>query len=218
MEVSFITKNEWTAHNAKNLQNRLQNLLQKCRFSPDEIALLIADLTNRYTEKTRHYHDLTHLYNLYQSFDIHASALKNPLLIEAAIWWHDAIYDPKKKDNEQQSAALATSVFQGKTLPFQLSDLSLIIESTAAHQPQKANTDFDYFLDFDLSILAAPTDIYQQYAAAIRQEYACYPDFLYKMGRRKVLKKFLERDRIYFTPIFFEQCETQARSNIQSEL
>jgi predicted metal-dependent HD superfamily phosphohydrolase len=52
----------------------------------------------------------------------------------------------------------------------------------------------------------------------VRKEYAIYPDLLYRPGRIKVLKYFLEKPRIYHTPYFWEKYEEQARANMEAEL
>lgn len=216
--MDFISKNEFDENHLNYLKNAGSNLLSKCNFSKKEIDEILANIIERHTEKQRHYHDLSHLYNLYLVKNEYENCLKNPSLIEAAIWFHDAIYIPQNKDNEVKSAELAVEVLNNKNLPFDLKDLKLLIESTAKHQPLKNDTDFHYFLDFDLGILAADTAIYQKYVDAIRQEYSMYPTFLYKIGRKKVLKSFLKRERIYFSEVFFEKYEKQARENILKEI
>ena len=76
-----------------------------------------------------------------------------------------------------------------------------------------------WFLDFDLAILAADTKTYQLYSEAIWQEYkTAYPKILYRMGRKKVLKNFLAREKLYFTKLFYSENEAKARANIQLEL
>ena len=59
---------------------------------------------------------------------------------------------------------------------------------------------------------------YHQYMKDIRKEYAIYPMILYKKGRKKVLKRFLERERIYFTDQFYVLSEIKARENLTREL
>ena len=52
-------------------------------------------------EPHRYYHNLQH---------IHDMLLNDNLIINGlTIWYHDAIYDPKRNDNEERSAELAES-------------------------------------------------------------------------------------------------------------
>jgi predicted metal-dependent HD superfamily phosphohydrolase len=97
--------------------------------------------------------------------------------------------------------------------------VSDLIRSTARHLPQNKQPDCFYFLDFDLAILAATPSVYQSYAVAVWKEYqTTYPKPIYKMGRKKVLKAFLERDFIYYTSLYQKKFEGIARKNIQFEL
>jgi predicted metal-dependent HD superfamily phosphohydrolase len=91
------------------------------------------------------------------------------------------------------------------------------ILATKAHV-MSANHDSNLFTDADLSILGAPADEYMQYTGQIRKEYRYYPDLVYKPGRKKVLRHFLEMERIFKTDYFFAQYEKQARANIETEL
>jgi predicted metal-dependent HD superfamily phosphohydrolase len=43
-------------------------------------------------------------------------------------------------------------------------------------------------------------------------------EFLYRRERRKILKDFLSRERIFSTAHFRDRCEEQARSNIGRSL
>jgi predicted metal-dependent HD superfamily phosphohydrolase len=73
-------------------------------------------------------------------------------------------------------------------------------------------------LDCDLCILGQEEVKYKIYAQQIRAEYKNVPNFLYQSGRIEVLNKFLARERIFFTDLFFAQFEKQARENIKNEL
>ena len=58
-------------------------------------------LEEKYAEPHRHYHNLNHIGFLLRKFDETGEKSEE---IEMAIWYHDAIYDPKAGDNEAQSA------------------------------------------------------------------------------------------------------------------
>lgn len=76
----------------------------------------------------------------------------------------------------------------------------------------------EILLDLDLAVLGASSSEYDEYAAQIRQEYIhyCWED--YRAGREAVLKRFLARERLYFTDYFFKLYEVQARQNLQREI
>jgi predicted metal-dependent HD superfamily phosphohydrolase len=139
-------------------------------------------------------------------------------LLELAIWYHDSIYDAASKNNEAQSAKLAQAHWKQHLPTPQLESLKKLIQATAKHQLLDYTVAEQLFLDLDLSILAAPPAVYRAYSQAIAQEYqAVYPRLLYKMGRKKVLKNFLARPRIYFSNPFYESYEAAARANLAAE-
>jgi predicted metal-dependent HD superfamily phosphohydrolase len=72
--------------------------------------------------------------------------------------------------------------------------------------------------DADLAILAAPTDRYIAYTAAVRAEYAHVPDEVFAAGRANLLQTLLDAPAIYRTPHSRQHWEPQARSNIRAEL
>src|SRR5688572_5758065 len=76
------------------------------RSAPDAV---FQDLMFRYSEPHRRYHTIQHLDEcLARLCEIESVALR-PREIEFALWFHDAIYDVKRQDNEQRSAEWARS-------------------------------------------------------------------------------------------------------------
>jgi len=66
-------------------------------------------LARAYDEPQRHYHNQQHIAECLWEFDQARSLARQPITVELALWFHDAVYDPKAGDNEEQSAALAKS-------------------------------------------------------------------------------------------------------------
>lgn len=184
-------------------------------------AALFEGLIGRYAVKRRAYHNPGHLADMFGHFDAFAPFLREKSLLAAAIFYHDAVYNPARRDNELRSADVAA-----KELP-QLGFTAEAVESvrtfivaTQTHllPPGTAPTDLPWLLDFDLAILGADWETYAAYARNIRREYRLYPDLLYKPGRVRALEHFLERPRIFHTPPFFEKYEAQARQNLAREI
>lgn len=193
----------------------------KSRFTslfPDELASIAGqcfkELEGYYSETHRHYHTLKHIESCLAHLDsITLKELKRNL--ELAIWFHDVIYNPKKKDNEAKSAEFA-ALWLAK-----LSEPSDVI-STVKHyidltvHPSEPNTvEEKYLIDIDLSILGASPELFLEYESWIRQEYSFAPSVLYKRGRIQVLKGFLAQSSIYQTDEFKSRFEKQARLNLQ---
>ena len=181
------------------------------------------ELTALYQAPNRHYHDIRHIEALLGLLGAHRQAFADPEAVEAAIWFHDAIYDSRRKDNEIASAAFAADRLRGHVDAPRLARIAKMIEATATHQVPEfedgtVRQDAALFLDMDLSILGAPTEVFDAYEAAVRREYDWVNDADWRAGRAAVLKSFLARPRIFHTDIFAERFEAQARENMAGSL
>ena len=76
-----------------------------------------------FAEPQRHYHNQQHIAECLTQFDAARNIARRPEAIEFAIWFHDAVYDPKAGDNEEKSAALAKKCVEGAQLPSALIDM-----------------------------------------------------------------------------------------------
>ncbi|MCX7784480.1 MAG: hypothetical protein N2318_12665 [Meiothermus sp.] len=170
---------------------------------------MLDNLLTRHTEPQRFYHNLAHL-------DTLLKLLPAKPHLEFAVWFHDAVYDPTRTDNEAQSALLAEQNLRhlGVAPPLIQAVVDIIL---ATQNHQTGDPDGALFLDADLSILGAEPKTYQAYAQAIRQEYAWVPEALFQERRALVLQKFLSRERIYQTEAF-ARLEQPARENLRREL
>ncbi|PTX14544.1 putative metal-dependent HD superfamily phosphohydrolase [Pontibacter mucosus] len=176
------------------------------------------ELEQLYNSPGRHYHTLQHLRHLFQLTFEQLASIAQPRAFQFAIFYHDAVYDPTRQDNEVQSAALARTRLPELGVPAaEVAHVSQLILATREHLPQSL-PDANLLLDFDLAILGAPGEQYQKYSQQIREEYRMFPDVAYRQGRRKVLQHFLSREHLYHTPIMRGQLEQQARQNLKQEM
>lgn len=181
---------------------------------------LWTEIENNYTLKARHYHNLSHIYNMLLQAETYKTKIQDLEALQFTIWYHDIIYKSSKKDNEEKSAFFAEKRL--KLLNFDKNRIQIIkkmIVSTQKHELiLKQNQDNAHLLDLDLSILGTDWETYQKYIHNIRKEYKIYPDFMYKPGRKKVLKHFLDRETLYFTDDFRNKHEVKARENLKREI
>jgi predicted metal-dependent HD superfamily phosphohydrolase len=135
-----------------------------------------------------------------------------------SIFYHDIVYSPRRRDNEGKSADIASDRLAKLGVPTdKILKCRQQILATKDHRGQAKN-DTDHLVDFDLAILGDTPEKYWEYAKKIRKEYWVYPNFLYKKGRKKVLRHFLGMETIFKTPEFYENLEQRARENLKSEL
>ena len=180
--------------------------------------LMWSEINSAYTDSSRHYHNLAHLENLHAQLLPVKNEIKNRDAVLFALYYHDAVYNTLKHNNEEKSAELAREHMQLIGVPAATIDESVAhILATKSHVVS-ANNDTNLFTDADLSILGASSDVYIQYTEQIRKEYRFYPDLVYKPGRKKVLQHFLGMNRIFNTDYFFGKYEEQARRNMAAEL
>jgi predicted metal-dependent HD superfamily phosphohydrolase len=178
-----------------------------------------AELTRAYAAPDRYYHNMVHVETLLGLMREHLPSLTDPVAVEAAIWFHDAIYDTRRNDNEARSADLAVDRLSGMASPEQSERIAAMIRATADHAlpspfDEGFAADCALFLDMDLAILAGAAKEFAAYEEAVRREYSWVPQPMWIAGRRKVLEKFLARPSIYASPQFRARCEEAARANL----
>lgn len=175
-------------------------------------------LLARYDEPQRHYHTRQHLLECLQSFDELRRHADNPAEVELALWFHDAIYDVGRHDNEARSADLATDELLAAGLDAaSVARVHALILQTRHNAPPEG-ADAQALVDADLSILAAAPARFEEYERQIRSEYAHVPDELFAQKRRQILESFLARAAIYSTPAFGATHEAAARDNLRRSL
>lgn len=175
-------------------------------------------LVAHYSEPHRAYHNLAHISDCLEQFEPVRSYAHNPEAVELAIWYHDVIYDPRAKDNEERSAEVAVRTAGEAGLPasFQGSVKALIL-ATKKHDAS-LDRDAALMVDVDLSILGREPDRFDQYEGQIRQEYDWVSEEAFTAGRTAVLESFLARPAVYGTEFFKNRYERQARENIERSI
>lgn len=175
-------------------------------------------LSERYGEPGRHYHTMKHITHFIEA--LHRFTNPDAALLIAA-FYHDAIYDSRSQENEIRSAELAQQFLNEIGADEMLAnEVKKLILATHKHR-LLAGADQNkqaLFLDCDLLIIGESKKRYDTYASQIREEYRNYDDSTYRLGRKSVLSKFLERQTIYLTRAINEAHEAKARANIEREL
>ncbi len=179
---------------------------------------LRASVLARYREPQRHYHTVQHLDECFERWPEIRAHAAHPAEVELALWFHDAIYDTHRADNEALSAVLARdsalSLGIAADSAQRVSDLILVTR----HAAEPEGPDAEALIDVDLSILGAASARFDEYERQVRQEYAWVPEDTFRKRRAEVLGQFLARSWIYSTPLFRERYEPMARVNLRRSL
>jgi predicted metal-dependent HD superfamily phosphohydrolase len=188
--------------------------------APTAVAMQAgADLLARWQEPHRRYHTVDHLVAVLAVVDEYAFWAADADAVRLAAWYHDAVYNPGRVDNEEASALLAEARLPTLAVTAdRVAEVARLVRLTAEHDPIPGDRNGALLTDADLVILAAPGDAYHTYAAAIRDEYGhlADPDFVF--GRASVLEALLNQPKLFRTPALRERYEQRARHNIASEL
>ncbi len=172
-----------------------------------------AKIIAAYQEPQRAYHTLQHLNECLLAFDEAKACglMQKPDLIEMALWFHDAVYDPQGSDNEALSAQMAVEALGDSETSHEIARLIML---TKFHQPGEGPDDA-WIIDIDLTIFAQSPERVQEYEQQIRQEYAWVPEAVYREKRPEILSGFLNREHLYLTPWAQDRYEAKARENLR---
>ncbi|PPD43591.1 MAG: hypothetical protein CTY15_09520 [Methylocystis sp.] len=158
-----------------------------------------------YREPQRAYHAWGHIVDLLTKLDALGSLATRPDLVAAAIFWHDSVYltrDPDgrpRTDPENVRASAALFERHSRFDAVEAQSIHDMIMATASHMKAKATTehypgfarDLDFFLDLDLSSLAASWAIFERNLDDIHFEYGWVPERAFYLGRVQMLESFL---------------------------
>jgi predicted metal-dependent HD superfamily phosphohydrolase len=174
------------------------------------------DLLARWSETHRKHHTVTHLHEMLDAIGLLAdSGIEfDREAVELAAWFHDAIYEIGRDDNEDRSAELARELLASSPVRDEVARLVLV---TKTHKMADEDVNGAVLSDADLSVLGSDAFRYRAYAAAVREEYADVPDEVFKPARAQVLSSLLD-GALFHTAAGRERGEEAARRNITEEL
>ena len=196
---------------------RWQKMWRELGASASDDALF-SRLAACYSEPHRKYHTMQHLNECLAHLESVDSFAERPEEVELALWFHDAVYDTRRKDNEERSAEWARDSALAAGLSEEQARRVHGLVMATMHNALPIGKDAAVLVDIDLSILGSDVARFDEYEVQVQQEYSWVPGPLYRSGRRKILQEFVSRQSIYTTEYFRDRCEAQARSNIARSL
>jgi predicted metal-dependent HD superfamily phosphohydrolase len=150
------------------------------------------DLLARWSETHRKHHTVAHLHEMLDAIGLLAESGIDfdREAVELAAWFHDAIYEIGRDDNEDRSAELARELLASSPIRDEVARLVLVTKTHKVDDDD--DVDGAVLCDADLSVLGSDAQRYRTYAAAVREEYADVPDEMFRPARAHVLASLLD--------------------------
>jgi predicted metal-dependent HD superfamily phosphohydrolase len=179
---------------------------------------LFHQLVTSYSEPHRKYHTMQHLEECFGHLERLASFAERPAEVELALWFHDAIYNTRKKDNEKRSAKWAKDSILAAGLSDDVASRVHELIMATVHNAIPEGKDAEVLVDIDLGIIGAEQERFNEFEVQVREEYSWVPGFFFRPARRQILEEFARRKQIYSTELFRAERESQARKNLARSL
>jgi predicted metal-dependent HD superfamily phosphohydrolase len=201
------------------VQDTVDRLLSRWDESFPNRLPLGQELIRRYGAVPRVYHDVRHLLAVLERVDELAHEADEPDLVRLAAWYHDAVYDVRRQDNEERSAELAETTLPAYDFaPDEITEVARLVRLTQTHAPDDKDRNGAVLCDADLAVLAGDADEYTNYREAVRVEYRHVGDEDFAAGRARILRELLRLDRLFHTETGQARWEDAARENLRLEL
>lgn len=188
------------------------------RFGIEPSLTTYQQLVRAYAEPHRYYHTARHINACLNDLDGVYALADAPATVELALWFHDAIYQPRSSRNEQDSANWAVRFLQkAGVADTECARIHQLIMATQDHT-DLADKDTALVIDIDLAILGQDAETFAEFETNIRKEYHWVPAADYCYCRSELLRTFLQRSQIYQTAYFQERYDAIAHTNLQAAI
>ena len=123
----------------------------------------LEELLARHSEPHRAFHTLAHLEECFAALDLFGNACQRPAEVALGLWFHDAIYDTKRSDNETLSAEWAERSTRDAGLAHDLAARVRELVLVTKHDGVPSGRDASLLVDIDLGILGAAPARFDEY-------------------------------------------------------
>lgn len=188
--------------------------------SREKLKEILRDLRCYYNKPERYYHNWKHIMDVWRFLSVPMKSMSvfDRQHLQLAIWFHDAVYDTTRNDNEARSARLVEYILQD-LLQINIMYIKKLVLSTIDHQLNIFENPHTrvakLFLDADMSILAADKATYDKYSDNIKKEYSHLCEIDYECARFQFIQNTLKKENIF---LIRHDLEDRARGNLNREL
>ena len=175
------------------------------------------DLYRTYNTATRRYHNLNHITECFHLLNKNADLVENEEALRLAIWFHDYYQD--HNDDEERSAAKGydAAIKLGYPEPFaRIVHRLILVTKHQPNNPSYAPQTNDEMLMCDIDLWPLAVHNFAERTGWVRYEYPEVPDDAFFPARRAILRGFLARPVIFYTPRFQKLYEAHARQNLKA--
>ncbi len=172
-------------------------------------------LLSMHNDPARRVHAAQHLLDCFAKLKRWHQETQHFHQVALAIWFHDALFDPQRHDNEARSARLASDrLSAAKVAPETVQRVrELIISSRPGEQ---LNTREARLLhDIDRAVFGASSESYNRYERNLRHENSHIGDFIYRRKRIEQLQALLTRSQLYLTDSAQTDLQVPAAANLK---
>ncbi len=203
----------------KPVSNVIETVMLRWEHSFPGRSALGQELVQRYSAVVRVYHNINHLNDVLSSVDLMSAEADDTRAVELAAWFHDAVYDVRRDDNEERSAQLAETTLPAYDFDDDvIAEVARLVRLTQTHDPEPTDANGRVLCDADLAILASDENRYAAYVQSVRTEYRHVDDSSFATGRADVLRQLLALPSLFRTTYGRAHWEADARANLTSEL
>ena len=176
------------------------------------------EVLRRWAEPHRKYHTSQHLHECLTLFERDRDLAEHPGEVAIALWFHDAIYETDRHDNEAASADWARRVLLGAGASAEAARRVHALIMATSHSAMPSTADERLLVDIDLAILGAEPVRFAEYERQIRDEYAFVPEPRFVEKRAEILRGFLARPVLFSTPVYRARFDANARANLRAAI
>lgn len=197
--------------------DRFQALWRRClrEGARDDGSAIYQRLIDAYREPQRHYHTLSHIEQCLDMFDACRPLAQDPDSLELAVWFHDAIFEPDRPDNEKRSAELYLELSRGVHDDERRRLVERLIMATLHDGNSLDDADAVYMVDIDLSSFGLSWENFLEDSRNLRRESARLSDADYYRKKKNFQACLLAKERFYLSDFFADRLERQARANLE---
>lgn len=198
------------------LRRRFVDLVERLGAS-NECDQIFARIYAAWSSASRRYHDVEHLTDCLREVDRLPSSFTRDL-VELALWYHDAVYEPGATDCEQRSSAWLMTDTAALGLADRPARIAAALVEMTAHGAARMTSDEGALVaDIDLSILGKDPLRFMDFEHSVEEEFGAMPPLAFRVGRGRFLDHLLEGP-IFRTKPFRDRFEVTARANIRTLL